>query len=211
MSPCLDDTDVIVVVINPNGVFNRETMIKAPSVCFCDIPVNDLGIHIKKYSRFGLSFLKSFLVPKRTNPVFYVATDSDTISQGRIVSRGNCFNDMLRVYDRLAVQIRSELKKELETSRYKALVEEFNIFDKFFGNQLLAFLKPFENGKSESDKENYYMEREWRILGRVGFELNDVHRIIVPKAYAVRLRNDVQGYDGQVTFADEYEFDDEGT
>ena len=26
-------------------------------VCFCDIPVTDLEIHMKKYSRFGLSFL----------------------------------------------------------------------------------------------------------------------------------------------------------
>ena len=30
-------------------------------ICFCDIPLEDLGIHMQKYSRFGLSFRKPFL------------------------------------------------------------------------------------------------------------------------------------------------------
>jgi hypothetical protein len=38
---------------------------KPQVVCFCDIPVSDLEIHIRKYSPFGLSFLKPFLVEKK--------------------------------------------------------------------------------------------------------------------------------------------------
>jgi hypothetical protein len=45
-------------------------------ICFCDIPVTDLAIHMTKYSRFGLSFLKPFLVRKGANPVLYVANNS---------------------------------------------------------------------------------------------------------------------------------------
>src|SRR5215217_2804320 len=45
-------------------------------VCFCDIPVSDLEIHMRKYSRFGLSFLKPFLIEKGANPVYYVAENS---------------------------------------------------------------------------------------------------------------------------------------
>jgi hypothetical protein len=45
-------------------------------VCFCDIPVSDFEIHMGKYSRFGLSFLKPFLVDKGASPVFYIAKDS---------------------------------------------------------------------------------------------------------------------------------------
>ena len=44
------------------------------------------------------------------------------------------------------------------------------------------------------------MEREWRVLGDVGFELKDVHRIFLPPSYAERFREDLPGYTGQVTF-----------
>lgn len=45
-------------------------------VCFCDIPVSDLAIHVGKYGRFGLSFEKEFLVKLGASPVFYIANDS---------------------------------------------------------------------------------------------------------------------------------------
>jgi hypothetical protein len=45
-------------------------------VCFCDIPVTDLALHISKYSKFGLSFRKEFLIPIGACPVFYVANES---------------------------------------------------------------------------------------------------------------------------------------
>jgi ribosomal protein L24E len=45
-------------------------------VCFCDIPIGDLGIHIKKYGQFGLAFKKSFLIERGANPVLYVERNS---------------------------------------------------------------------------------------------------------------------------------------
>ena len=45
-------------------------------VCFSDIPVPDLGIHMGKFSRFGLAFNKSLLIKRGANPVFYVAGNS---------------------------------------------------------------------------------------------------------------------------------------
>jgi Putative abortive phage resistance protein AbiGi, antitoxin len=51
-------------------------------ICFCDIPVTDLEIHMNKYSRFGLSFLKHFLVDQGANPVLYVAKNSQALSFG---------------------------------------------------------------------------------------------------------------------------------
>ena len=51
-------------------------------ICFCDIPVTDLEIHMTKYSRFGLSFLKPFLVDKGANPVLYVASNSPALPFG---------------------------------------------------------------------------------------------------------------------------------
>jgi Putative abortive phage resistance protein AbiGi, antitoxin len=58
-------------------------------ICFCDIPVTDLAIHMTKYSRFGLSFLKPFLVRKGANPVLYVANNSQALSFDNPPMRSN--------------------------------------------------------------------------------------------------------------------------
>ena len=43
-----------------------------PVVCFCDIPLEDLGIHMRKYSEFGMAFSKHFLAGQGASPVIYV-------------------------------------------------------------------------------------------------------------------------------------------
>ena len=49
--------------ISENEMFNPEV------ICFCDIPVQDFSIHISKYSPFGLSFSKAFIVNHGGSPV----------------------------------------------------------------------------------------------------------------------------------------------
>jgi hypothetical protein len=46
------------------------------------------------------------------------------------------------------------------------------------------------------------MEREWRISGNLNFALEDVHRVVIPEAYARRLRAEVPDYFGQTSFVD---------
>jgi hypothetical protein len=45
-------------------------------VCFCDIPVADFGIHVKKYSPCAIAFSKDFLLQQGASPVFYVPRDA---------------------------------------------------------------------------------------------------------------------------------------
>jgi hypothetical protein len=45
-------------------------------VCFCDIPEPDLGLHVEKYSKFGVAFKKDFLIARGACPVFYVANEA---------------------------------------------------------------------------------------------------------------------------------------
>jgi len=48
-------------------------------------------------------------------------------------------------------------------------------------------LKFYDSGKDEADPGNYYMEREWRILGNLKFESTEVSRIILPnEEYAAK-------------------------
>jgi hypothetical protein len=55
---------------------STDDIIKYQVVCFCDIPAQDLAIHVRKYSKFGLAFKKEFLVSKGACPVFYIANES---------------------------------------------------------------------------------------------------------------------------------------
>jgi Putative abortive phage resistance protein AbiGi, antitoxin len=48
----------------------------AQMVCFCDIPVDDLSLHMRKYSQFGLAFSKQFLIGAGATPVFYISEGS---------------------------------------------------------------------------------------------------------------------------------------
>src|SRR2546423_42814 len=58
---------------------DSEDLIRAEVVCFCDIPADDLGLHMRKYGPFGISFEKPFLCQQGANPVYYVARDSRAV------------------------------------------------------------------------------------------------------------------------------------
>jgi hypothetical protein len=64
--------------VRENGPVAANEFVAPEMVCFCDIPVRDLGIHTSKYSRFGLGFPKAFLVRQGASPVHYVARDAAT-------------------------------------------------------------------------------------------------------------------------------------
>jgi hypothetical protein len=66
---------------------------------------------------------------------------------------------------------------------------------------VFSHLKFFDGSTADEDPANYYMEREWRVVGGLTFELADVYRVLLPPEFAPSLRHDVPGYEGQVSFA----------
>ena len=213
--------------IDPEEHFATGNMIQTWGVCFCDIPSGDLGIHIRKYSRFGLSFLKSFLVSKGANPVFYIAQNGVIFQPGGNVTRSVLFKERINEFsDNIERQLITSKPKEPAAARYMEeflqenpnlelqahdgsmstelieFLERIRPIANFFSLDLLSFLKFFDTRKEDSDKENYYMEREWRIFGNLKFELDDVYRVIMPKEFAKRFRKDMPNYTGQLTLID---------
>jgi hypothetical protein len=71
---------------------------------------------------------------------------------------------------------------------------------RFLDFDVFSYMKPFEARRADDDPDNYYMEREWRVVGKVPFTLDEVYSVFLPSAYAERLRSDVPDYGGQVSF-----------
>jgi abortive phage resistance protein AbiGi (putative antitoxin) len=89
----------------------------------------------------------------------------------------------------------TDLPPDFKDTLYESWLLEFE-----FAKHVFSLCKPFDASKDDTDDENFYMEREWRVLGNVQFTLKDVYRVVLPSAFAERLRHDVPDYFGQVTF-----------
>ena len=59
---------------------------------------------------------------------------------------------------------------------------------------VFARLKFFESWLPDNDKDNFYMEREWRKIGGLAFSPDEVTRLIVPSLYAEKLATDFPQY-----------------
>lgn len=173
-----------------NEVFNPN------KVCFCDIPVEDLDIHMGKYSYFGLSFSKKYLVEKGANPVFYIANNSKTMNKE---PRGQYFDEAIEMCGALYDLMEKHIEKDGDKS--PQMLELWNSITFFLGFYVFSFIKCFDDGRQEGDPDNFYMEREWRLLGSLKFRVADIYRIIMPQQYSERFRKDIPGYFGQITFS----------
>ena len=189
-------------------------MIDVDAVYFCDIPVADFGIHTDKYSAFGLSFLKSFLVGRGANPAFYIASDSIISPDdpaARLVfpddarpspmTRGALMDRLIKTHLGTPVRLRN-MTLNMPLVEIQVGIVRAQTIDSMIRSHFLSFCVPFDSAKDDAHQENYYMEREWRVIGDVSFGLKNVCRVILPSPYAGRLRDDVPDYIGQITFPD---------
>jgi len=71
-------------------------------------------------------------------------------------------------------------------------------FHEFFGYYVFGFIKFFDDAAGDEDLNNFYMEREWRVLGNMRFALDDVYRVILPEPYAERFHRDLPEYSGLI-------------
>lgn len=205
------------------GKLSENDMYSPEVVCFCDIPVGDLEIHKIKYGRFAISFLKPFLICRGANPVFYVAKNSKvwTVSRDNLfkdsvepmpvgpgvftdgIRRAVYFDKMVSEYQNLFLfKLPKALRKKQKKPGILPPVPALDPLHHFLDFYVLSFIQFFDDSTADDDPKNYYMEREWRMLGNLNFELADVRRVILPEEFTARLRADVPGYVGQVTFVD---------
>jgi hypothetical protein len=202
------------------GSLCRDEFIRFRPVCFCDIPEESLERHTSLYGRFGLAFNKDFLVAKGANPVFYVAkgslacherpavpplTEEDLEADAQTALRKH-----LAALSAEPVPVRRcEFFDRLVADLMKILPPKWpagtpaEAYDPVRGVQtrvlwdllthVFAFTKFFDESLPEEDRENFYMEREWRVAGFVSFELRDVQRVYVEPGFRERIECEFSG------------------
>ena len=188
--------------IHPSSRLSGNRAFRGSYVCFCDIPLEDLDLHMRKYSRFGVAFGKHFLLKKGATPVMYVPGQGRPAllpfhPYGRGIVRSNnvAFDEFWRRYHRLR-----ERMKDAERDGDPELVRLFTDVRAFLDIHVLSHLKFFDPHLDDDDKNNFYMEREWRVMRQVRFGLIDVTRIVLPERFSRRFRRDFPRYNSQVTF-----------
>ncbi len=178
-------------------LFSHNEYYKAGMVCFSDIPVPDLAIHMGKFSRFGLAFSKSFLIDRGANPVFYVVRNSQAkLAHGQSQERAAYFDQWHeKIWDYFQEAEKAHAAGGGETTREIRRLLGFLVYH-FFN-----FVKFYDEGLPAEHPENYYMEREWRIFGNLDFQLDDVRRVIFPERFARRFRDELPEYYGAIIFS----------
>lgn len=178
--------------IYDSAKFSENEMFVPEMVCFCDIPTEDLHIHIQKYGPFGISFSKDFIAQNGGSPVYYLPKNAYVASWKK--------EKLGRFFDNIGLKFYKFVKDKCsqpieENDRYINL-DYLNLL----GFNILGYIKFFDHNLPEDDPNNFYFEREWRVLGNVNFKLTDVQRILLPKSYSKKFREDFPQYYGQLSF-----------
>lgn len=171
------------------GLNDLNNYFIADVVCLSDIPLTELGIHMKKYSHFGISFSKDFMIKKGATPVYYISAETLPYP----ASKNNLKNIFAKNYNSYVDKINN---RDRQVPHDK--------FDDFLLLHIFSYLKFWDYKKDENDKENYYFEREWRLFRGFDFKINDVKRIILPKNFMKNFKKDFKSYSNEIIFPDSY-------
>lgn len=195
------DNDVVTIKINPSQDLLSEKLVETGMVCFCDIPKEQLSIHVSKYGKFGLSFPRRFLVMRGARPVLYFPYgEGDQWSvHGRQMLKN--MGEAFKVHWDTRESSSGKTKKK--SSRKYASVpksekEAIQVFVDAMMRDVLSYVKPFDIDLSFEDPNNFYMEREWRMNLPLNFLIDDVCRIFVAKGFVDRVRADFPSYGGPI-------------
>jgi len=197
------------LLIEPNKKISENEMFNPEMICFCDIPINYLDIHMMKYSYFGISFSKQYLVENGATPLLYLPKESK-VSVYKTenfnhylekVNKSEYFDKMIKEYHELMSLFECLVDEKFQTIGVSEESKRVRDLRRFLDFHLLSYLKFFDHKKSDDDPDNYYMEREWRVIGNLNFSISDIQRVILPKQYSDKFHADVPEYSGDLIFS----------
>lgn len=195
-------------------------------ICFCDIPNDALAIHTQKYSKFGIGFEKQFIAEQGARSVMYVPQNfairerCDNNSESESITPKNpqeYFPYILSVTNSLLPLLVICMDKDKllgNTFDFSPWLPLFNsnVVKAFKENNIqpivhsvlqematdMAYVKLYDMTLPDNHPDNYYMEREWRSLHNVHFELKDIRTIYLPnESYHDRFMLEFPDYNGK--------------
>jgi hypothetical protein len=185
--------------------------ISCPMLCFCDIPPSQLEVHMLKYGSFGIAFSKKMLLTRGVIPVHYIARDARNHGVGigpRTV--GERYDELRAELQHVQYELDEYVTRIDGPPRFLSklsppgtptghrLLGRFSALRSEIEELVFAGIKFFASGLPEEHKDNFYMEREWRLSDGLAFSASDIARIILPRAYARRFHDDILDYSGPV-------------
>jgi hypothetical protein len=143
-------------VIGDAQLPNQETYEWAvPMVCFCDLPLSQIGAHLSVYGDYGIGMTKTWGRKNGIAPIVYVYRESILTAK---------LSEILR-------RVRLE-ENHQERNKLSNMLYDFT-----------CFLKPYEGNLWREGGElvniRFYDEREWRF---VAFLPDDFYRRGLPKS-----------------------------
>ncbi len=203
-----------------------ELLAEIGCVCFCDIPDRSLYIHTKKYGSFGIGFSKQYLVAKGARPMMYIplncdikdVSPTDTPKNPKeyfpaIIMEGlnlgallTMINDKVFPFSNIIKGtaltkhlniLNTDVVNAVRSGRFQQLI--FAQMTTLTGN--MSYIKLFDATLSPEDEDNYYMEREWRILSDVEFDLDNIIKIYLPnRKYEKLFMDEFPSYGGKFVY-----------
>ncbi len=212
--------------INSDVSISANEMYSPEITCFADIPTSELSLHMEKYSSIGLSFSKEFIAGAGGVPVHYLPIEANVKRSKNLtpeeiqkmiddygpeslvemmdetVPKGQHFDEMLKEYHDLFAIFRRLERAYNPNPGVSEVSKRITELQKFFDFHIFSFFKFFDHRKIDDDPDNFYFEREWRIVGNLQFTAEDVKTVFFPSFYASVFRDKFPQYAGQVIFTD---------
>ncbi len=179
---------------------SSNKMINPDMVCFCDIPIEDMSIHIKKYSPFGFSFSKEFILKKGGAPVFYIPKNAISPITDPLGKGHQTFSD---IFDN-RIKDHSTIETFIQQNGNININPVFLEYDRFLFFHFWGYLKFFDENLDDRDNNNFYLEREWRIINALSFSIDDVVRVFLKKEMVHKFKTIFPDFCGEITFTNKY-------
>ena len=176
-------------IFNYREDISRDAMIKVNKVCFSDIPEGQTEIHRAKYGNCGIAFDKDFIIGKGGIPVHYVPAGATINSRwaNENETRGTFFDRMTK-----------ELYHYFDNLIVESNQDKYRKFEHFYMTHINPYYQFFDHTLPDDHEDNYYFEREWRVVGSVKFRLSDIRNVILPQEYVSKLGEHCPNYKGPV-------------